>query len=121
MVSSGLDVAGGQTLFLQILLVVVLGFVERHGGNDLGGDGLGKAMRLFESFFGGAGGGFLLRCGEENGGTVLGAEVRALAVDLGGIVILPEDFEQLLIGELGGIRSTSTASAWPVRSVQTSL
>jgi hypothetical protein len=60
-------------------------------------------MRLFQRFFGGAGGGFLLWGGKENGGTILAAEVRALAVDLGGIVILPEDVEQLFVGELGGI------------------
>ena len=46
-----LDVAAGQTFFLQILLVVVLGFVESHGRNNLCGNGLRETVRLFQRLF----------------------------------------------------------------------
>ena len=95
--------AARETLLLQILLVVVLGFVEGHGGNNLSCDGLAETVGLFERFFGGAGGGFLLWGGEENGGAILAAVIRALTVDLGGIVVLPEHFEQLFVGQLGRV------------------
>src|SRR5689334_18087705 len=39
----------------------------------------------------------------ENRGAILLAEVRTLAVQLGWIVVLPENIEQIFIGNSGGI------------------
>jgi hypothetical protein len=39
-----LDVATGEATFLQILLVVVFGGVERYCGHNVRGDRLGKSM-----------------------------------------------------------------------------
>src|SRR5208282_6564963 len=87
----------------QILLVVVLRGKERHGGNDLGDDRLGVAVRLLDRFFRGLRRGLLGRRVEEDGGAILRAPVRALAVELRGIVVLPENFEQVGVANLGGI------------------
>ena len=47
----GFDVAACQALFFQILLVVILGLVESHCGNDLGDDGLAEAVGFFQLLF----------------------------------------------------------------------
>jgi len=114
-------VAAGQAPLLQILLVIFLGGIELYGGHNLGHDRLGVAMRLIERFLRGLGLRRLFRGMEEDGGTILCAPVRTLTVQLGGIVVLPEDFERSAYFTVAGSNSTSTASACPVRSVQTSL
>src|ERR1051325_3470246 len=43
-----LNVTAGQAAFLQILLVILFGWIESDGPNDLGCHGLGVAMRLFQ-------------------------------------------------------------------------
>ncbi len=48
-------------------------------------------MSLLERFFEACACGLLLRRVKEDRGAVLRAPVRALAIDLGGIVVLPED------------------------------
>src|SRR5579872_2342704 len=45
----------------------------------------------------------LLRRVEKDGGTILRAPIRPLAVNLGGIVVLPENLEQVGIRHFGGV------------------
>src|ERR1700759_5633676 len=87
--------------FFEVALVVFLGPVERGGGGDLGHDGSTEAAVCLE---------FLLGCRRrlllflvviEDGRAVLSADVRALAVEGGGVVDLPEDVEELVVGDLG--------------------
>ena len=68
---SSLDVAGRQSALFQILLVVVLGGMERHCRHDLGHDRLLEAARLLQLLFGQLGFAFLLRSVKEDRGTVL--------------------------------------------------
>src|SRR5712691_9015856 len=86
----------------QILLVVVLGEIERRRIEDLGGDGveaprfqfllIHRLRRL---------GGFALGGREGiDAGAVLRAHVVALAQTLGRVVALPEGAQQLLVGHL---------------------
>ncbi len=86
----GLDVAASQATLLQILLVIVLGLVERLGRNDLRHNRLAEAARSFQRLFRGLGLGFLLRRVKEDRRAVLRSPVGALAVELRRIVILPE-------------------------------
>ena len=46
---------------------------------------------------------FLFAGGEEDGAPVLGADVRALPVQRGGVVVVPEDVEELVVGNFGWI------------------
>ncbi len=57
----------------------------------------------------------------EDGRAVLRAPVRALAIERGGVVQGKESVQELLVADVAGSKSSSTTSAWPVRSVQTSL
>src|SRR5215471_3318312 len=87
----GIYVAAGQTTLFQVLLMVVFCRIKRHRRDDLSRDRLRVAMGLLQRLFGSARSRLLLRRMEENGRAVLRAPVRALAVDLCGIVILPKD------------------------------
>jgi hypothetical protein len=69
-------------LFLVVLLVVLFGAVERSGRNDLGDDPTAEPLQRFEPGFGFLGFRLLLLVVIEDDGTVLGADVRALAVEL---------------------------------------
>src|SRR3979490_2199840 len=95
--------AGRQALLLQILLVVILSLEERYCWNDLSDYGLTKTMGVFQLLLRSFGGGFLLWSMKEDSRTILLAPVRPLPVELRGIVVLPEDVEQLVIRKLGGI------------------
>ena len=82
-----------------IILVVALGFVEFFEGRDLGDDGAGeiflrRGLGLFRRHF-------LLVVVIENGGTVLRAGIRTLAIQGGGVVRRPEHIEQAFVGNLG--------------------
>src|SRR5688500_16937352 len=63
--------------FVQVLLVVILGQVDRPGGGDLGGDGAeaGAPQGGVVRFVALLRGGLLLGAGGEDGRAVLGAEV----------------------------------------------
>ncbi len=101
--------------------MVLLGPPEGGGGDDLGGDGLTVGSGGVELGDAGSGlGGLLVGVGEDDA-AVLRSEVRTLAVDLGGIVHGEEGVEQRLVGETAVVECDFTTSAWPVRSVQTSL
>src|SRR5580704_18199293 len=82
----------------QIMLMIILGKEERRGVADFRGDrahvfGL---ERLCIGGFGRLGGGALRRREHIDAGTVLGADVGALAHALGRIVGLPKGLEQAL-------------------------
>lgn len=103
--AGGVDGAVAARVFVEVTLVLFLGKVVVDAGADLGGD-VAKAGG-FE--LGGVIGndftcdiGLLLGLGED-AGAVLGADVVALAVTLGGVVGLEGDFHEVLEGDLGGI------------------
>jgi hypothetical protein len=86
----------------QVLLVVVLGEIERRCIDDLCRDrsvAVGRQHLLVGSLRGL--GGLALRVGADiDAGTVLAADVVALAHALRGVVALPEGLEQRLVADL---------------------
>ena len=83
--------------------MVVLGFVESDGGNNLRHDGAAELSCFFAFLPGSSRGLLLLRRMEKNCRAVLRAEIRALPVQLRGIVVLPENVQQVFIRDFGGI------------------
>src|SRR5258708_2951542 len=98
-----LDVTGRLSPFFEILLVVILCWMKRNCRNDLSHDRLLEAPRLLQLFFREPGFALLLRDVEKDRRAVLRSIVRTLAVELGGVVVLPEHLEQFLVGEFCGI------------------
>src|ERR1700674_6002849 len=94
---------GREALLFEVLLVVILGLEESYGRNNLGDHGLAEAPGFFQLLFRSLGGGFLFWSVKEDCRAILLAPVRPLPVKLRGIVVLPEDFEQLGVGKLGGV------------------
>src|SRR6478672_9582645 len=91
------DVAGGEAALFEVLLVVILGGVELGGGGDFGDYRPAIFVAVFEFGLGGEGGSLLLGGSVKDGRPVLGADVRALAVEGGGVVVLPEGFEKVFV------------------------
>ena len=89
--------------FLVIPLVVVLGFIEFFSRGDLGGDRPAEAPGRIELFDVHLSGFFLLLAVKKDYGSVLSSDVRALSVDLGGIMKLEEKLQELLVADHGGI------------------
>ena len=87
---------------MQILLVIVLGIVERFRGGDFGRH-LARVARfthgLLETLKAGARGGILLRRERINGRAILCAVVVALTHALRRVVVLPEDLQQLFVAD----------------------
>src|SRR5262245_53642261 len=86
----------------QILLVVVLGEIERRRVEDFGGDGV-EAPRLeflLVHRLRRLGGFALRRRGYIDAGAILRADVVALAHALRRVVVLPEGLEELIVGDL---------------------
>ena len=81
----------------------ILGGEEHDRRVDPGHDRLCIAVRFLQYVFRSPGRRFLLGGMKENGGAILRAPIRPLPVELGGIMILPEDFQQLFVSHLGGI------------------
>lgn len=71
--------------------MVVLRREKAGRGGDLRDDGTGESPRLPGQ--GGAGRGFLFGVPSQDEATVLGAHVRPLAVEGGGVMALPEDLQ----------------------------
>ena len=93
--------AARAALLLEVLLVVVLGLVERLGRDDLGRHRLGE-LRL-DARLGRDRRLLLLGRVEVDRRAVLAADVRPLPVPLRGVVRAPEEVEQLVVGDLLGV------------------
>ena len=91
---------------MQILLVVVLGIVERFRGGDFRCH-LARitcvAHGLLETLLTGECGGFLLRRERINRRTILGAMVITLTHTLRRVVVFPEYLQQLFIADDGRV------------------
>ena len=83
--------------------MVVLGAVEGFERDDLRDDAVLPGVGGIELRDVGLGDALLIIVGVEDGGTVGGAGVRALAVERGGVVDGEEDAEELAVGEARGI------------------
>src|ERR1039457_2468597 len=92
-----------DALLLEVLLVVLLGAEEFRRRHNLRHDRALEDSRLVERRLSLARLGFLPGVVKENRRTILRAVVRTLPVELGRVVALKEDGEQLFIGNLGGI------------------
>src|SRR6266540_458629 len=93
--------AGRAAALLQVLLVVVLRLVERRHRLDLGDDRPLPArlllhLRARRRFS-------LLLVVEEDRRPVLVADVPALPVELRRVVLVPEDAQELVVGDLLGV------------------
>src|SRR5512141_495031 len=97
--ASAAAVAAGKTALLEILLVIILCHVELRRWSDLGDNRTTIPSALLS---------FILRCDRcfllriimvEDGRAVLSAHVRSLPVEGRGIVILPENREQVVVGD----------------------
>jgi len=83
--------------------VIVFSFVEGSRGNNLRDDRLSICSRLSALLLRALSRGLLFGVVIENRGTILRSRVGPLPVQLRGIVVLPEDIQQLFIGNLGRI------------------
>ena len=83
--------------------MVVLAAVEGFEWDDLGDDAVLPGVGGVELRDVGFGDALLVVVGVEDGGAVGGADVRALAVEGGGVVDGEEDAEELAVGEARGI------------------
>jgi hypothetical protein len=90
-------------IFQGVILVVVFAGVEGLQGRDLGDDGVGEGVVGGELRDVGFGDALLVGGVEEDGGTVGGSFVGALAVEGGGVVDGEEDAEELAVGDAGGV------------------
>jgi len=95
------DVAvGGFAVFVVVVLVVVFGGPEGGGGGEFGFDVEGLLAELVDELLGDA---FLVGVEVEDGGAVLGADVGALAVELGEVVCFEEEAGEGFEGGFGGV------------------
>jgi hypothetical protein len=94
---------GSVGIFIEVFLVVVLGFPEGLGGHDLGDNGSAEGLsgrQLGDDFFGDDG----LSVGMgKDGGAVLCADVRPLSIWSRGVVNLEEILPQLAVGDDAGV------------------
>src|SRR4030088_527262 len=96
---------GGQPALLEVALVVVFGQIECRGRGNLGHDRLPETAALPELRFRLFGDALLLGCVIEDRGAILSPHVGPLPVERGGIVVLPEHVEQLVVAHFGWIVS----------------
>src|SRR5450759_1161188 len=87
----------GEAALFQVLLVILLGAPEPRGRRDLGDDRALVPSALLLFLLRGPCGRLLLGCLEEDGGPVLLAHVRPLAVQGRRVVVLPEDVQEPLV------------------------
>src|ERR1700722_136699 len=93
-----LYVARLNSLLFEILLVIFLCTIKFRSGRDLRNDRPFEHSLFNQDILGGAGGCFLLRIVKKYSRAILRAYVRALAVERGWVVTLPEDGEKLEVG-----------------------
>src|SRR5713101_5104305 len=90
-----------QPALLEILLVIFLSAPELDGGHDLGHDG--PRETALRGVAGGARLALLRRRVIENDRAVLRAYVRSLTVQRCRAVVVPEDFEQVVVADDLGV------------------
>ena len=86
--------------FLQITLVIFFGAPERWSWLDLCNDRAIKPAAFFESFFRIQSGSLLLRRVIKNYRAILRADIGALSIQRGGIMIRPENIQELIVADL---------------------
>src|SRR2546421_1076178 len=92
---------GGVRMVAEVILVIILGLVECGQGRDFGDDGRREPpLRGLFRFFGRL---FLGGIVIKNDGTILRADVRALAVRGRGIMRFPENLQEFFVGDFPGI------------------
>src|SRR5581483_7468258 len=97
------NLAVSDAALFEILLVVVLRFPEGWGRGNLGHHWSGVTATALQVFLGLARRRLLLPIVHEDGGPILRADVRSLAVQRRRIVVLPKDLEQRFITDLGWV------------------
>src|SRR5712691_1225299 len=97
------DMAGRDAALLQVALVIFFGAIEDRRGHNLGDDPPVIAAGFFQLLLGSSRCGFLLGRVEENCGAVLCTPIGSLPVERGGIMVAPENIQQLIVRDLGGI------------------
>src|SRR5687767_86506 len=97
------DVTAGEPAFLEILLVVILRFVERGGRRDLRDNWTSMRAASVTLLLRRFGRGSLLIIVIENCRPVLLSDVRALPIECRRIVILPENGQEIVVGQSRGI------------------
>src|SRR5580658_5362373 len=86
-----------QAAFFQILLMIVFRRPECGRRLQLGDDGAREAA--LRGVARGLRFGFLLRRMKENRGAVLRPDIRPLAIQSGGVVVVPEDLQQIVVAD----------------------
>ncbi len=97
-----LQVAVGHPALFQILLVVFLCPVEGACGDDLRYNRTGEPRLLLPQ--GSFRFGFLHIRVIKDRGTVLGSDIGALLIQRGGVVVAPENFQELCVGDQGRVK-----------------
>src|SRR6185312_5427002 len=95
--SSISDVAARHAVLLQIALMVVFSYPEGGGGHDLRDDLLREPPALAKDLPGLLGQLLLLVVVIEDRRAVLRSYIRALAIEGGRVVVVPEDVEQRVV------------------------
>src|SRR5258708_1596124 len=90
-------------MFLEVALMIILGAPEGGGGLDLGPVGRLPFAGGLDRRFPLPGDALLFRAVGEDRRAVLGADIRSLAIALGGVVHPEEQIDQIAIGDLGGV------------------
>src|SRR5580704_3515091 len=93
-----LDVAGFNSLFFEILLVIFLGAVKFRSRSNFGDDRALEHSFFNQDFLRGPSGGFLLHIVKEDSRAVLRTHIRPLAVQCSGVMALPENGKKLEVG-----------------------
>src|SRR5262249_51214980 len=86
-----------------VVLVVLLGRIERRRRDDLGDDRLLEGLRALERVARCLGRAALRLVGDEDRAAVLVAGVAELAIARRRVDVVPEDVDQLLVADLRGI------------------
>ena len=88
------------TAFLQVVLMIFFSAPERWSGFDLRHDWAIEPAALLQFFFRSVGGGLLLRGMIKNYRSILHANVGALPVQRGRVMVRPEKIQKFVIADL---------------------
>lgn len=98
-----LDMAAWHAALFQILLMIFLRAPEFRSRSDFRDNPPLELPRPFELFLGRARRGFLLGRVEKYCGAILLAVIGPLTIELRGVVVFPEDFKNVRVGNVGGV------------------